>query len=106
MVVGFSQIGSESGWRAAETSLTRQEAEKRGVDLKLAHAQQKQESQIKAIRGFITQGVDAILLAPVVATGWQDVLEEAKDAEIPVVLLDRGVDAPEDLISPPLRLTR
>jgi len=106
MVVGFSQIGSESGWRAAETSLTRQEAEKRGVDLKFADAQQKQENQIKAIRGFITQGVDAILLAPVVATGWQDVLEEAKDAEIPVVLLDRGVDAPEDLISPPLRLTR
>jgi len=97
LVVGFSQIGSESGWRAAETSVTKQQAEERGIDLKFADAQQKQENQIKAIRGFIAQGVDAILVAPVVATGWDDVLKEAKEAEIPVVLLDRGVDAPEDL---------
>ena len=97
LVVGFSQIGSESGWRAAETSVTKQQAEERGIDLKFADAQQKQENQIKAIRGFIAQGVDAILVAPVVATGWEDVLTEAKEAEIPVILLDRGVDAPEDL---------
>ncbi len=97
LTVGFSQIGSESGWRAAETSVTRQQAEERGVDLKFADAQQKQENQIKAIRGFIAQGVDAIMVAPVVATGWDDVLTEAKEAEIPVILLDRGVDAPEDL---------
>ena len=96
-VIGFSQIGSESGWRAAETSVTKQEAEKRGVELKFADAQQKQENQIKAIRGFIAQGVGAILLAPVVATGWDDVLGEAKDAKIPVVLLDRGIDGPQDL---------
>ncbi len=91
--VGFSQIGSESGWRAAETAVTRAEASARGIDLKFADAQQKQENQIKAIRGFIAQGVDAILLAPVVATGWQDVLTEAQEVGIPVVLLDRGVDA-------------
>lgn len=97
MVVGFSQIGSESGWRAAETTLTKQQAEKRGVDLKFADAQQKQENQIKALRSFIAQGVDAILVAPVVATGWDEVLEEAKDAEIPVILLDRTVDASKDL---------
>ncbi len=95
--VGFSQIGSESGWRAAETTLTKQEAEKRGIDLKFADAQQKQENQIKAIRSFIAQGVDAILLAPVVATGWDAVLKEAKEAEIPVVLLDRMVDSDKDL---------
>ncbi len=97
LVVGFSQIGSESGWRAAETSVTKAEARKRGIDLKFADAQQKQENQIKAIRGFIAQDVKAILLAPVVATGWDDVLKEAKDAKIPVILLDRGVDAPNDL---------
>ena len=97
MVVGFSQIGSESGWRAAETAVTKLEAERRGVDLKFADAQQKQENQIKALRGFIAQGVDAILVAPVVATGWDSVLEEAKDAGIPVVLLDRGIDASEEL---------
>ncbi len=96
-VVGFSQIGSESGWRAAETTLTQNEAKERGIDLKFADAQQKQENQIKAVRGFIAQGVDAILIAPVVATGWDDVLAEAKEAEIPVVLLDRQIEAPDDL---------
>ncbi|MET3614361.1 simple sugar transport system substrate-binding protein [Rhizobium aquaticum] len=95
--IGFSQIGSESGWRAAETSVTKQQAEKRGINLKFADAQQKQENQIKAIRGFIAQGVDAILVAPVVSTGWDAVLGEAKDAKIPVILLDRGVDASQDL---------
>lgn len=97
LTIGFSQIGSESGWRAAETTVTKQEAEKRGITLKFADAQQKQENQIKALRSFIAQGVDAILIAPVVATGWDEVLEEAKDAEIPVVLLDRTVDASDDL---------
>lgn len=95
--IGFSQIGSESGWRAAETTLTQQEAERRGIDLKFSDAQQKQENQIRAIRSFIAQGVDAIMLAPVVATGWDNVLEEAREAEIPVVLLDRQVDSSEDL---------
>jgi len=97
LVVGFSQIGSESGWRAAETTLTKQQAEKRGVDLKFADAQQKQENQIKALRSFIAQKVDAIFVAPVVATGWDDVLGEAKEAEIPVFLLDRTVDSSKDL---------
>ncbi|KAA9009460.1 galactofuranose ABC transporter, galactofuranose-binding protein YtfQ [Histidinibacterium aquaticum] len=95
--IGFSQIGSESGWRAAETTVTRQEAEERGIDLRFSDAQQRQENQIAAIRSFVAQGVDAILLAPVVATGWDSVLEEAKEAEIPVVLLDRQVDSSEDL---------
>jgi len=97
LTVGFSQIGSESGWRAAETTVTKQEAEKRGIDLKFADAQQKQENQIKAIRSFIAQGVDAIFVAPVVATGWDDVLTEAKDAGIPVILLDRTVDSDKGL---------
>jgi ABC-type sugar transport system substrate-binding protein len=95
--VGFSQIGSESGWRAAETTLTKQQAEERGIQLQFSDAQQKQENQIAAIRSFIAQGVDAILLAPVVATGWDSVLQEAKEAEIPVVLLDRQVDSADDL---------
>ncbi len=72
-VVGFSQIGSESGWRSAETKVAKTEAEKRGITLKIADAQQKQENQIKAVRSFIAQGVDAIFIAPVVATGWTPV---------------------------------
>lgn len=95
--VGFAQIGSESGWRAAETTLTKQQAEERGIDLRFSDAQQKQENQIAAIRSFVAQGVDAILLAPVVATGWDSVLEEAQEAEIPVVLLDRQVDSSDEL---------
>jgi simple sugar transport system substrate-binding protein len=97
LTIGFSQIGSESGWRAAETTVTRQQAEDRGIKLKFADAQQKQENQISALRAFIAQGVDAILIAPVVATGWDEVLEEAKDTGIPVILLDRTIDAPDDL---------
>ena len=92
LTVGFSQVGSESGWRAAETNVAKEEAAKRGITLKIADAQQKQENQIKAVRSFIAQGVDAIFIAPVVATGWEPVLKEAKEAKIPVFLLDRSID--------------
>ena len=96
LVVGFSQIGSESGWRAAETKMARQAAEERGVDLRVSDAQQRQENQIRAIRAFIAQGVDAILIAPVVETGWDSVLREAKAAGIPVVLLDRSIETEDE----------
>jgi ABC-type sugar transport system substrate-binding protein len=96
MKVGFSQVGSESGWRAAETKVSKTEADKRNVDLRISDAQQKQENQIRAVRSFITQGVDAIFIAPVVATGWDAVLKEAKDAKIPVVLLDRAIDTKDE----------
>ena len=92
MVVGFSQIGSESGWRTAETNAARKAAEERKVDLRISDAQQRQENQIKAIRAFIAQGVQGILLAPVVATGWEQVLKEAKAANIPVILVDRQIE--------------
>lgn len=97
LVVGFSQIGAESAWRTANTDSIKSEAEKRGVDLKFADAQQKQENQIKAIKGFIAQGVDVIAFAPVVETGWEPVLREAKAANIPVFVSDRRPSVPEDL---------
>jgi len=92
ITVGFSQIGAESAWRTAETRSIIEEAKKRGIDLKFSDAQQKQENQIKAIRSFIAQGVDAIILAPKVKSGWDVVLREAKEAGIPVVLVDRGIE--------------
>lgn len=95
-VVGFSQIGAESAWRTAETQSIRDEAEKRGIPLKFSDAQQKAENQIKALRTFVTQGVDAIVLAPVVETGWEPVLREIKKANIPVVLVDRGVKVSDE----------
>lgn len=90
-VVGFSQVGAESSWRTAETKSIKDEAQKRGVELKFADAQGRQANQISAIRSFIAQKVDAIILAPVVETGWEPVLREAKEAKIPVILVDRGV---------------
>jgi simple sugar transport system substrate-binding protein len=97
LVFGFAQTGSESGWRTAFTDAMKAEATKEGIDLKFSDGQQKQEVQIAAIRSFIAQKVDAILLAPIVETGWDDVLKEAQDAKIPVILVDRGVSADPSL---------
>lgn len=96
LTVGFSQIGAESAWRTAETQSIQDEAKKRGVDLRFSDAQQKQENQIKALRTFLAQGVDAIILAPVVETGWEPVLREIKRASIPVILVDRGINVSDD----------
>jgi ABC-type sugar transport system substrate-binding protein len=96
VVVGFSQIGAESGWRTANTESIKAEAAKRGIDLKFADAQQKQENQIKALRSFIAQGVDVIAFSPVVETGWEPVLREIKRARIPVILSDRLVSVTDD----------
>lgn len=97
LVVGFSQIGAESDWRKANTESIQSEAKTRGIDLKFSDAQQKQENQIKAIKGYIAQGVDVIAFAPVVETGWEPVLKEAKAANIPVFVSDRRPAVPEDL---------
>jgi galactofuranose transport system substrate-binding protein len=93
IVLGFSQVGSESGWRAANTKSIQESAAAAGIDLKFSDAQQKQENQIKAIRSYIQQKVDVIAFSPVVESGWDPVLKEAKDAKIPVVLTDRAVDS-------------
>lgn len=93
LIVGFSQVGAESGWRAANTKDIQAAFEEAGIPLKFSDAQQKQENQIKAIRSYIQQGVDVIAFSPVVESGWDTVLKEAKDADIPVVLTDRSVDS-------------
>lgn len=97
LVVGYAQLGAESEWRTANTASVQQAAEDLGVTLKFSDAQQKQENQIKAIRSFIAQGVDVIGVPPVVETGWETVFREAKDAGIPIILVDRRADVPEDL---------
>ncbi len=96
LVVGFSQIGAESAWRTAETKSIKDEAARRSIKLQFSDAQQKQENQIKAIKSFVAQKVDAIILAPVVETGWEPALQEAKLSGIPVILVDRGVDVADD----------
>ncbi|MFI6481159.1 ABC transporter substrate-binding protein [Nonomuraea sp. NPDC050663] len=93
ITMGFSQVGAESGWRTANTKSVQDSAKNAGVTLKFSDAQQKQENQIKAIRSFIQQKVDIIAFSPVVESGWDTVLQEAKRANIPVILTDRAVDS-------------
>ncbi|WP_461170773.1 ABC transporter substrate-binding protein [Arthrobacter sp. Z1-15] len=93
ITMGFAQVGAESGWRTANTKSIQEAAETAGVDLKFSDAQQKQENQIKAIRSYIQQKVDVIAFSPVVESGWDTVLKEARDADIPVILTDRAVDS-------------
>lgn len=96
VVVGFAQVGAESAWRTANTESIISEAKKRGIELKFVDGQQQQENQIKAIRSFIAQKVDVIGFSPVVTSGWDEVLREAKRAGIPVILTDRAVDCTDD----------
>ncbi|MFI9589736.1 ABC transporter substrate-binding protein [Nonomuraea sp. NPDC052265] len=93
VTMGFAQVGAESGWRTANTKSVQDSAKTAGVTLKFSDAQQKQENQIKAIRSYIQQKVDVIAFSPVVESGWDTVLKEAKDAKIPVILTDRAVDS-------------
>lgn len=97
LIVGYVQIGAESEWRTANTNSVKDAAAQHGVELKFYDAQQKQENQIKAIRSLIAQRVDVIGVAPIVETGWVDVFQEAKDAGIPIIVVDRRAAVPEDL---------
>lgn len=98
IVVGFSQVGSESDWRRANTMSYKETfTEDKGFHLIYDDAQQKQENQLKAVRKFILQQVDYIILDPIVETGWDEVLKEAKQAKIPVIIVDRQVSADPDL---------
>jgi simple sugar transport system substrate-binding protein len=96
IVVGFAQTGAESAWRTANTESMKSEAAKRGIDLRFADGQSKPENQIRAMRNFVAQHVDAIVLAPLIETGWDPVLMEAKAAHIPVIIMDRKVQTSDD----------
>src|SRR6195952_2224133 len=92
ITLGFAQVGAESAWRTANTVSVKSAAKDAGINLKFSDAQQKQENQIKAIRSYIAQKVDVIAFSPVVESGWEPVLIEAKNAKIPVILTDRNID--------------
>ena len=96
LLLGFSQLGWESAWRLANTESIKSAAEKAGVSLMYENAEQKQEKQIKAIREFIAYQVDVIAFAPIVETGWDNVLQEAKNAGIPVLTTDRMIQTEDD----------
>lgn len=96
ITVGFSQVGAESEWRTANTRSVKEALVAPDFNLKFSDAQQKQENQIKALRSFIAQKVDVIAFSPVVESGWETVLREAKAAGIPVVLTDRAVTVSDE----------
>jgi len=96
LLLGFSQLGSESAWRIGNTLDIEEKAEQYGVDLMLENANQKQENQIDAIRRFIAYKVDVIAFSPIVEEGWDNVLTEAKNAGIPVILVDRDINTEEE----------
>ena len=96
IVVGFSQLGAESSWRIATTASMEQAAKESGYSLMMENANQKQEKQIDAIRSFIAYRVDVIVFSPIVETGWDNVLSEAKQAGIPVILMDRMIETQDD----------
>ena len=91
VLLGFSQLGSESAWRIGNTKDIEEQADRYGVSLMLENANQKQENQIDAIRRFIAYKVDVIAFSPIVEEGWDNVLLEAKNAGIPVILVDRDI---------------
>ena len=97
LTVAFSQIGQESDWRTANTDNVKAAIEEAGWELVYSDGQQKQENQIAALRSFITQGVDYILFTGVVNTGWEEVLTEVNDADIPLLLLDRIPDCADQI---------
>ena len=95
--VGFSQLGSESDWRLANTkSMTEALSEANGFELLFDNAKQRQENQLLAIRNFIQEQVDYIVLAPIMEAGWTDVLQEAKAAGIPVIIVDRQISVEDE----------
>jgi simple sugar transport system substrate-binding protein len=98
IILGFSQIGTESNWRAANTKSIKTAADEEGIKLIFSDAHQDQENQILAIRSFIAKRVDVIAFSPVVETGWDSVLQEAKDASIPVIVTDRNIETKDETL--------
>ena len=97
LILGFSQIGSESAWRTRNTQSIFESAEENDIQILFDDAQQKQENQLKAIRSFIVYQVDVIAFVPIVEDGWDNVLTEAKEAGIPVIVVDRQINADQSL---------
>ena len=104
VLLGFSQLGSESGWRLGNTKDVQEAAKRASVQLMFDNAEQKQEKQIDAIRSFIAYQVDVIAFAPIVEDGWDNVLLEAKAASIPVLVTDRRINTADE--SPVRRVCR
>ena len=98
IILGYSQIGAESAWRNCNTRSVQEAAADKGIQLLFFNAEQKQENQIKAIRSFIAYQVDVIAFVPIVSVGWENVLEEAREANIPVLICDREINIEDETL--------
>ena len=96
ILLGYAQLGSESAWRIGNSQSIKDAAQRAGVQLMFENAEQSQEKQIKAIRSFIAYQVDVIAFSPIVEDGWDNVLREAKEAGIPVLLVDRLIKTEDE----------
>ena len=97
LIVGFSQIGTESSWRIRNTESIFEAASEKNIKILFDDAKQKQSNQLKAIRSFIVYQVDVIVFVPIVSDGWDNVMQEAKEAGIPVIVIDRQIDVDSSL---------
>ena len=97
LIIGFSQIGTESSWRIRNTESIFEAASEKNIKILFDDAKQKQSNQLKAIRSFIVYQVDVIVFVPIVSDGWNNVLQEAKEADIPVIVIDRQIDVDSSL---------
>lgn len=97
LIVGFSQIGTESSWRIRNSESIFEAAAEKNIKILFDDAKQKQSNQLKAIRSFIVYQVDVIVFVPIVSDGWDNVLQEAKEAGIPVIVIDRQIDVDSSL---------
>ncbi len=100
VTVGFSQVGHESDWRTASTNSVKEAfSEENGFDLQFVDCDNNSDTQLESVRNFIQQQVDYIIIDPIVSTGWDTVLTEAQDAEIPVIVIDRTIDDSDKYIA-------
>ena len=98
--VGFAQVGHESDWRTASTKSAQDVfSEANGYNLSFVDCDNDSAAQLEAVRGFIEQGVDYIIIDPIVSTGWDTVLTECEDAGIPVIVIDRTIDDSDKYVS-------
>ena len=96
IVLGISQVDVAANWNAAMTESIRQAGHDAGIDLRMEDAHRSQENQVATLRAFISERVDVIAFSPVVETGWETVLREARSAGIPVILMDRAIEVSDD----------
>ena len=100
ITVGFAQVGHESDWRTASTNSVQAALSKEnGIDLQFVDCDNDSAAQLEAVRNFIEQDVDYIVIDPIVSTGWDTVLTEADDAGIPVIVIDRTIDDSDKYVS-------